>query len=73
MQRTDTLRAISAHARKSHASSLFIIGWFAAAAPQEELERLLEAVHEAEVALGPEGHLAAYAERWGMTPGGVKP
>jgi hypothetical protein len=71
MNRTDTLRAIAAHIRSSHTSALFAVGWFAAGAPQDELERLLEAIHEAEEALAPGGHVAAYAERWGMPPGGV--
>jgi ABC-type amino acid transport substrate-binding protein len=72
MQRTDVLRAISRHCRQSHTSALFVIGWLAAGSTAEELERLLDAIHEAERALGPDGHLAAYAERWGMPPTGVQ-
>jgi len=68
MQRQDTLRAISAHCRASHVSALFVVGWFAAAASEEELDRLLVAVHQAETELAPNGHLAAYAERWGRMP-----
>jgi len=68
MNRQDTLRSISSHCRASHVSALFVVGWFAAAASEEELARLLVAVHQAESELGPQGHLAAYAERWGRRP-----
>jgi hypothetical protein len=71
MQRNDTLRAIAAHCRQSHVSALFVVGWFAAGASQEELDRLLDAIHQSEALLGPEGHLAAYAERWGRLPDGA--
>jgi hypothetical protein len=68
MQRIDTLRAISAHCRSSHVSALFVVGWLAQGATQDELEQVLEAIHRAEAELGPQGHLAAYAERWGRLP-----
>ena len=68
MKQSDLLREIARHARQDHASSLFIVGWFAAAAPAEDLERLLTAVEEAETHLLPSGHLAAYAERYGRLP-----
>ena len=68
MKESDLLRAIARHARESHASALFVVGWFAAAAPAEDLERLLAAVEESERVLGPDGHLAAYAERYGRLP-----
>lgn len=68
MQRIDTLRAISMHCRSSHVAALFVVGWFAAAAPEEELDNLLVAIHQAERELAPDGHLAAYAERWGRLP-----
>jgi hypothetical protein len=71
MNRSDTLRAIAAHVRKSHITALFVVGWFAASSPQEELDKLLEAIHEVEVIGGAEGHLAAYAERWGRLPDGT--
>jgi hypothetical protein len=68
MNRNDTLRAIAMHCRQSHTSALFVVGWFAAATPSEELDRCLAAIHQAERELAPEGHLAAYAERWGRLP-----
>lgn len=71
MHRHDTLRSIAMHCRQSHASALFVVGWFAAAASDEDLEALLSAVHQSERVLGPDGHLAAYAERWGRRPDGV--
>lgn len=68
MQRTDVLRSISSHCRTSHTTALFVIGWFAAAAPEEDLNALLAAIHESERVWSPDGHLAAYAERWGQVP-----
>jgi len=68
MQRIDTLRAISSYVRASHTTALFVIGWLAQGATQEELEDLLAAIHQAERELGSQGHLAAYAERWGRIP-----
>jgi len=69
MTRTEVLRALAIHARHSHTSALYVIGWFAAAASDEELTACLSAVHEAEAVLQPSGSLAAYAERYGL--GGV--
>lgn len=68
MQRIDTLRAISSHCRSSHVSALFVVGWLAQGATEDELEQVLAAIHRAESELGPQGHLAAYAERWGVVP-----
>jgi hypothetical protein len=68
MQRIDTLRAISAHCRASHVSALFVVGWLTQGATEDELEQVLAAVHRAEHELGSQGHLAAYAERWGRMP-----
>jgi hypothetical protein len=68
MHRTDLLRAISAHIRQSHVSAMFVVGWFSAVATDEQLGELLEAIHRAEQELLPDGHLAAYAERWGRRP-----
>jgi len=45
-----------------------VVGWFAQGATEKELEEVLAAVHRAEHELGSQGHLAAYAERWGRMP-----
>lgn len=70
MTRTEILRALAVHARHSHTSALYVIGWFAAAASDDDLAACLAAVHDAEAALQPQGSLAAYAERYGL--GGVR-
>lgn len=47
MTRIDTLRAISALCRGSHAKSLLAVGWLTVEMPLEPLEELLEALHAA--------------------------
>lgn len=47
MTRIDTLRAISAICRKSHAASLLAVGWLTVEMPAEPLEGLLERLVEA--------------------------
>jgi len=64
MTEAELLRAIAKHCRQSHVSALFVVGWFAAASTVEDLERLLDAIHEAERALGPDVLPAAYSERY---------
>jgi hypothetical protein len=66
MSNSELLRAIAKHCRQSHVSALFVVGWFAAASTDEDLQRLLDAIHEAERALGPDMVPAAYGERYGL-------
>jgi hypothetical protein len=68
MDRMDLLRGIAAHIRQSHVSAMFVVGWFTAVATDAQLEECLAAIERAERELAPEGHLAAYAERWGRRP-----
>jgi len=68
MTRNDAIRGIASHARSSHVSALFVIGWLAQGASDKELEDCLDSIHRSERELAPDGHLAAYAERWGRVP-----
>jgi hypothetical protein len=43
---TDLLRQIAAHIRADDNSCYFVVGWFAANATEEDLEHLLELLHE---------------------------
>lgn len=43
---TVLLRQLAAHMREDDQTAYFVIGWFAANASEEELEHLLELVHE---------------------------
>lgn len=68
MTRNDTLLALARECRGSHQAALLIVGWWAAAAPDEDLEACLRLVREARGVLVVGNHLAAYAERWGRLP-----
>jgi hypothetical protein len=69
MNRNDTLLAIAAHCRASHTLALAVVGWYAAAAPDEELEALLKFLHELPLSGADTRHLEAYQERWGHVLG----
>lgn len=43
---TELLRKIAAHVRADVTACYFVIGWFAASASEEDLEHLLELLHE---------------------------
>lgn len=68
MNRTDVLREISSHVRRSHGSALFAVGWLALDLHQAALEDLLRALEELEAVPSGDDHLAAYRERFGRLP-----
>jgi len=57
MTRSDTLRAIAAYCRASHAASLLAVGYVTLELSTEGLEGLLEALSEQEPVLGQLNHL----------------
>jgi hypothetical protein len=71
MQRIDTLRAISAICRGSHASALLALGWLVLDQPTEVLEDLLTALQETgqhqELLDHLERHGALQRERYGTS------
>lgn len=68
MTRIDTLRAISARCRASHAATLFALGWLSLHQDTETLEGLLEALSEHDAGNELLGHIERAqrlsAERW---------
>jgi hypothetical protein len=68
MHRNDMLRTLANRCRMDATASLFVVGWFAAVAPDEDLERLLAAVEELSWGSTGQGHLEAYRERYGRLP-----
>lgn len=68
MTRNDKLRQLARECRGSHQVTLFVVGWYAANAPEEELDALLLAVQEVRGIETGEPHLSAYYERWGRVP-----
>lgn len=66
--RNDKLRRLAAIVRADQHAALFVVGWYAAAASENELDDLLTAVQELGAATGRADHLAVYRERWGRTP-----
>jgi len=69
MMRNDVLQELAAIVRQDQVAALFVIGWWCAAASDEDLEACLVAAREGRRVWGSEAHLAAYAERWGRVPG----
>jgi len=67
--RNDKLRALASKCRASHAAALVVVGHYAAAASDSELDALLGAVDDVVEAWTPASHLEAYRERWGRLPG----
>lgn len=68
MTRIDTLRAIAAAVRASHARALFAVGWLALHIDTERLEELLEALRDRDAGDELISHIERYnrlsAERW---------
>jgi hypothetical protein len=72
MTRNDVLRELARIVRQDQVAALFVIGWWCAAATDEDLEACLTACKDGVRVWGGEAHLAAYAERWGHLPGPPK-
>lgn len=68
MHRNDNLYALARLVRTNQSTALFVIGWFAAAASDEDISRALEAAQEVSKHTLPDGHYEAYRERWGRVP-----
>lgn len=66
MNRSDTLRSISAHCRRSHSASLWALGYLLMELDTETLESLLEGLSELDAVHSPLfPHLTVVQERWG--------
>lgn len=66
--REDKLLALASRVRRSHRDALVVVGWYAASAPTEDLDRLLSLLEELPGDIVPAGHLAAVQERWAARP-----
>lgn len=69
MDRSEKLIQIAAVCRRDHRASLALVGWWAAAAPESELDAVLALMEGLEDAPASGSHYEAYRERWGRIPG----
>ena len=70
MNRSDVLRKISALTRRQHGCAIWALGYVLLDLPTGTLEDLLEGLEEFSDLPAGLGHLEAYRERYGRTPGG---
>lgn len=72
MEHFQLLKSLAKHARESDFDALYIVSWLAGSMTTEELQRLLDAVHEGNVPNGSDTGLTLVAERFGRAPGDTR-
>lgn len=68
MTRNDKLLRLAALCRQDHTAALVVVGWWAATAPDSDVDGVLGLLEEQGLRFTADQHLAAYRERWGRTP-----